>query len=70
MLKAGQKVRVIYGLDKGMEGEVVKTHTMAVPVAALRVGGIDDKPATMCTVSLNEGHTNMYPVDWIESIKE
>ncbi len=65
---AGQKVRVIRGLDKGMKGEVVKTHTMAVPVALLRVGGIDDAPAAMVTVSLNEGHTNMYPVDWVESI--
>ena len=69
-MDAGQKVKVIYGLDKGREGELIKTHTMSVPVAGLRVGGIDDKPAKMYTVSLSDGHTNMYPVDWVEPLKK
>ena len=69
-MNAGQKVKVIRGLDKGMEGEIIKIHTMSVPVATLRIGGIDDKPATMYTIALDEGHTNMYPADWVEPIKK
>ena len=64
-MDVGQRVRVITALDKGKEGEIISKHTKLVPVPALRVGG-DDTPVDYCTVKLNDGHTNLYPLDWVE----
>ena len=63
----GQRVKVTQSIDMGKEGEIVAKHTKSVPVSALRVGG-DDKPVDYCTVKLDDGHTNLYPIDWVEAI--
>jgi hypothetical protein len=64
-MDTGQRVKVIKSIDTGKEGEIIKKHTKLVPVAALQVGG-DDKPVEYCTVKLDDGHTNLYPLDWVE----
>ena len=63
----GQRVRVITALDKGKEGEITGKHTKLAPVPILQVGG-DDKHVDYCTVKLDDGHVNLYPLDWIEVI--
>ena len=54
-MNLGQRVRVIKGLDKGKEGEIVRIP--AVP------------HGSNYNVKLDDGHTNMYPLDWLEAIK-
>ena len=66
-MDVGQRVKVIKSLDAGKEGEIVGKHTKLVPVAALLVGG-DDKPVEYSNVRLDDGHTNLYPSDWVEAI--
>ncbi len=66
-MDVGQRVRVRISLDKGKEGEIIGKHTKLVPVPALKVGG-DDKPVDYCTVKLDDGHINLYPLDWVEVI--
>jgi hypothetical protein len=66
-MEVGQRVKVTEALDTGKEGEIVDKHTKIVTPAALQVGG-DDKPVEYCTVKLDDGHINLYPLDWIEAI--
>jgi hypothetical protein len=63
----GQRVKVINSIDTGKEGEIIGKHTKLFPPAILQVGG-DDKPVEYRTVKLDDGHTNLYPLDWIEAI--
>ena len=67
MMDTGQRVKVTKSLDKGKEGEIIGKHTKLVPPAILQVGG-DDKPVEYCTVKLDDGHTNLYPLDWVEVV--
>ena len=66
-MDVGQRVRVITALDKGKDGEIIGKHTKSVPVPILQVGG-DDAPIEYCTVKLDDGHMNLYPLDWVEVI--
>lgn len=66
-MDVGQRVKVIKSIDTGKEGDIVGRHTKSVPVAILQVGG-DDKPVDYCTVKLDDGHTNLYPLDWVEAL--
>lgn len=66
-MEVGQRVKVTKSIDTGKEGEIIGKHTKSVPVLSLRVGG-DDKPVDYCTVKLDDGHTNLYPTDWVEAI--
>jgi hypothetical protein len=66
-MDVGQRVRVIRALDEGKEGEIIGKHTKLVPVPILRVGG-DDAPVDYYTVKLDDGHTNLYPLGWVESV--
>ena len=66
-MDVGQRVRVVTALDEGKEGEITGKHTKLSPVPILQVGG-DDKPVDYCTVKLDDGHINLYPLDWIEVI--
>ena len=54
MLKLGQRVKVKIGLDKGKEGKVQR-----IPMNAH-----EDY-----NVTLDDAHTNRYPVDWLEAAK-
>jgi hypothetical protein len=67
-MDVGQRVQVIKSIDTGKGGEIVGKHTKLVPVPILRVGG-DDKPVDYCTVKLDDGHTNLYPSDWVEALR-
>ena len=67
-MEIGQRVRIMKSLDAGKEGEIIGKHVKSVPVESLRVGG-DDKPVEYSNVKLDDGHTNLYPSDWIEAIK-
>ena len=53
-MNVGQRVKVIKGLDTGKEGEVVRIP--AVP------------HGSYYNVKLDDGHVNMYILDWLESI--
>ena len=66
-MDVGQRVKVIKALDEGKEGEITAKHTKTVPVPALLVGG-DEKPVDYCTVKLDDGHINQYPLDWVEPV--
>ena len=52
----GQRVKVIKGLDKGKEGEVVRA-----PVVPHN---------SNYNVKLDDGHINMYLLDWLEAINK
>jgi len=66
-MDVGQRVRVTRALDEGKEGEITGKHTKLVTVPILQVGG-DDVPVDYYTVKLDDGHINLYPVDWVEVI--
>jgi len=68
-MDVGQRVRVTKSIDTGKEGEVIREHTKLVTVPILQVGG-DDKPVDYYTVKLDDGHTNLYPVDWVEALSK
>jgi len=68
-MDTGQRVRVIKALDKGKEGVIIGQHTKSVPPAILRVGG-DDTPVPYCNVKLDDGHINLYPLDWVEAVEQ
>ena len=63
----GQRIRVIKSLDRGKEGEIIGGHTKLVLPANLLVGG-DDTPTPYYNVKLNDGHINLYPLDWVEAV--
>ena len=66
-MDVGQRVRVTVALDEGKEGEITGKHTKLVTPSWLQGGG-DDKPADYYTVKLDDGHINLYPVDWVEAL--
>ena len=66
-MEVGQRVRVITSLDKGREGEIVGEFVMSVPPLILQVGG-DETPKAYSKVKLDDGHTNLYPLDWVVPI--
>lgn len=66
-MEAGQRVKIIHSLDKGKEGEITGKHSKSVPTAILQIGG-DETPKEYCTVQLDDGHTNQYPMDYVEAI--
>ena len=67
-MDVGKRVKVLKSLDEGKEGEIIGKHTKSVPVESLLVGG-DDKPVDYLNVKLDDGHTNLYPADWVEAVK-
>jgi hypothetical protein len=68
-MDVGQRVRVKKSLDTGKEGEIIGKHTKQVLPANLLVGG-DDKPVPYYNVKLDDGHINLYPVDWVRAFKK